>query len=232
MLTQDTFTTNRPNPTVLHMNYEEFLTWSNEDVHAEWNNGEVIIQMPAKLVHQLIVDFLHKLLGFYADLFDLGKVITAPFETKLTPTGAAREPDLLVLTKANLSRLTADRVQGAPDLVIEIISTSSVKIDRKDKFKDYQAAGVREYWIIDPRPHKQRADFYRLDETNSYELYATEEDEQVFSEVLTGFWLRPAWLWQADEINPWTCNLENEAVIAKVWEQMQKIGPQHLSRLG
>jgi hypothetical protein len=54
-------------------------------------------------------------------------------------------------------------------------------------------------------------------------LYATEEDEQVFSEVLTGFWLRPAWLWQANELNPWTCNLEIERVMAAVQEQMQNM---------
>jgi len=222
MLVKDTIAS-PPNPTVFQMSYEEFLAWSDEDIHAEWNHGEVIIQMPAKLVHQLIVDFLYELLSFYARLFGLGKVITAPFEVKLTPTGAAREPDLFVIIKENLARLTEDRLVGAPDLVIEIVSTSSVKIDRKDKFKDYQAAGAREYWIIDPRPHKQRADFYRLDEMNVYELYATEEDEQVFSEVLTGFWLRPAWLWQANELNPWNCNLENEGVMEAVQEQMQSM---------
>jgi len=40
---------NHPFPPVLNMNYQEFLEWANEDVHAEWVNGEVIIQMPAKL---------------------------------------------------------------------------------------------------------------------------------------------------------------------------------------
>jgi Uma2 family endonuclease len=220
-----TTATNLSTRTHLKMSYEEFLAWSDEDTHAEWNNNEVIIQMPAKLVHQQIVDFLNKLLGFYADLFQLGKVITAPFEVKLTFTGAAREPDVFFIATKNLPRLTEDRLQGPPDLVIEVISTSSVKIDRDDKFKEYQAAGAREYWIIDPRPQKQRADFYRLTEKGVYQLYATEEDEQVASQVLTGFWLRPAWLWQADVLNPLTCSFEIAGVIEAVKQQMQKVAP-------
>jgi Uma2 family endonuclease len=54
---------------------------------------------------------------------------------------------------------------------------------------------VREYWIIDPRPGRRRADFYRLDDAGDYELFATDEDDRVESAVLPGFWLRPSWLW-------------------------------------
>jgi len=102
----------------------------------------------------------------------------------------------------NLNRLTEDRLEGPADLVIEIVSEHTVHNDRDDKYKEYQAAGVREYWIIDPRLDKQRADFYSLDETGLYSLFATEDDERVESKVLSGFWLRPDWLWQADTLNP------------------------------
>ncbi len=53
---------------------------------------------------------------------------------------------------------------------------------------------MSEYWVVDPRPGRNRADFYRLDASGEYELYATDEDERVVSEVLPGFWLRPSWL--------------------------------------
>jgi len=56
---------------------------------------------------------------------------------------------------------------------------------------------VREYWLIDPRPRKERADFYWLNESGEYQLLGTEDDERVESRVLPGFWLKPAWLWQA-----------------------------------
>jgi Uma2 family endonuclease len=205
------------------MSYEEFLTWTNEDTHAEWSNGEVIVQMPATLVHQLMVGFLLRLLSPYTRLFELGKVIMAPFEVKLTPTGSSREPDLLFLAKENLSRLTEDRLEGAPDLVIEVISKSSVKIDRDDKLKEYQAAGVREYWIIDPRVGKQRMDCYRLDDQGIYYLYAMEDTEVVASQFIQGFWLRPEWLWQAENLNPLTCLLQMEGMMEKVTEQMNLV---------
>ena len=95
--------------------------------------------------------------------------------------------------------MTEERLVGPADLIIEIISDDSVYRDRYKKFQEYRDAGVREYWVIDPRPNKQRSDFFRLDEAGEYELYATEDDERVTSHVLAGFWLQSAWLWQADE---------------------------------
>ncbi len=79
----------------LCMSYEEFLAWADEDTRAEWGNGEVIVFMPPKDRHQDIVTFLVALLRLFADFFNLGKVRTAPFEMKFSPTGSAREPDIL-----------------------------------------------------------------------------------------------------------------------------------------
>ena len=208
---------NEVKPARLKMSYEEFLTWSNEDTHAEWVNGEVIIHMPPKNIHQATLGFLYELLSLFVHLFNLGKVRIAPFEVKLKSSGSSREPDIFFISKENLDRLTEDKLVGPADLIIEIISTDSVRRDRDDKFKEYQEAGVREYWIIDPRPGKQRADFFRLDETNNYALFATEDDEHVSSYVLPNFWLIPAWLWQADTLDPLTiffemCGLSTEHI--------------------
>jgi Uma2 family endonuclease len=187
--------------TRLRMSYEEFLQWAGEDTHAEWVDGEVIIHTPPKDIHQATVRFLHRLLGLFVDLFNLGKIRIAPFEIKLEPGGPSREPDLLFIAKENLERLT-ERLTGPADLIVEVISEDSVRRDRDDKFREYGAAGVREYWIIDPRPGKQRADFFRLEEGGAYRLFATEDDARAESQVLPGFWLRPAWLWEADEGDP------------------------------
>jgi Uma2 family endonuclease len=66
----------------LLMSYEEFLAWAGEDVHAEWVNGEVIVQMPPKEIHQNLIGFLHVLLRLFVQLFNLGKVYNAPFEMR------------------------------------------------------------------------------------------------------------------------------------------------------
>ncbi len=216
-------------PTRLRMSYEDFMAWSDEDTHAEWilldssRYGEVIVHRPPKDIHQAVVGFLYELLGMFVRLFDLGRVRIAPLEVKLKPGGSSRVPDIFFVAQANLDRLTQNRMNGPPDLVIEVVSDDSVKRDRDDKFGEYRDAGVREYWITDPRPDKQRADFYRLDESGAYRLYATEDDERAASQVLPGFWLRPEWLWQADILNPLTCSFEIEGVIQAVTEQIKRV---------
>ncbi len=58
----------------LRMTYEEFLAWANEDVHAEWIDGEVFVHMPPKDPHQRIVGFLQALLTLFVELLGLGAV--------------------------------------------------------------------------------------------------------------------------------------------------------------
>jgi Uma2 family endonuclease len=207
-------------PTSLKMSYEAFLTWADEGVRAEWVNGEVIVHKPTKPIHQITLQFLYELIVLYTRLFSLGKVLLAPIEMKLKQS--SREPDLLFVATQNISRLTKDKVLGSADLVVEIVSTESVHRDRRDKFKEYRDEGVREYWIIDPRPGKQRADFFYLDEEGDYVLFATEDDEWITSKVLPGFGLRPAWLWQVDDLNPLTCGLEIEGVVEALQAQISQ----------
>jgi Uma2 family endonuclease len=176
------------------MSYEEFLAWASEDTHAEWVDGEVIVQMPPKSPHQTLIAFLDRLLGLFAEVFDLGRLLVAPFEVKL-PAGVSREPDLLFVAKAHLDRLTPERIVGAPDLIIEIISDDSVKRDRVDKFDEYEAAAVAEYWIIDNRPGRQQAHFYQLASNGQYQRVLVETDGVYRSAVVPGFWLRVEWLW-------------------------------------
>jgi len=205
----------------LKMSYEEFLQWADEDTHAEWVEGEVIVHMPPKDIHQTTSGFLYWLLRSFVDLFNLGKVVIAPFEVKLKPDGPAREPDIFFIAQENLNRLTEERFVGPPDLIIEIISKESAHRDRHQKFNEYCQAGVREYWLIDSRPHKQGADFFYLNEQNEYELFATEEDERVESRVLPGFWLRPDWLWRVETLNPLTIFFENMGGMSS--EQVKEI---------
>jgi Uma2 family endonuclease len=189
-------------PQRLRMTYEEFLAWAGEDTRAEWVNGEVIIHMPPKDRHQALLWFLSTLLGLFVSLFKLGKVRFSPFEMKLGPEGPSREPDLLFISNAHLDRLTEDRLDGPADLVVEIISDDSVTRDRVDKFDEYEAAGIPEYWIIDPRPTRQRASFFQLDERGQYQAVPVGADGVYRSKILPGFWLRVDWLWAEELPSP------------------------------
>ena len=82
-------------PLRFKMSYEAFLEWADEDTHAEWVDGEVIVSMPARKMHQAIIRLLLQLPGLFVDLFDLGQVYAAPFEMKAQPEGSSRKPDIL-----------------------------------------------------------------------------------------------------------------------------------------
>ena len=182
------------------MSYEAYLRDEHE-ARMEWVGGEVVVYMPPKAEHQRIVEFLYTLLNLFVQLSKLGLVRVAPFEVKLWAEGPSREPDIFFVAQNSLGKLSPERFSGAPELVVEVISPGSLYIDRNAKFKEYERAGVREYWLIDSRPDKTSADFFRLGDTDRYDLFATETEEVVTSAVVEGFELRPEWLWDAS-VNP------------------------------
>ncbi len=188
----------KPAPTEkerLRMTYEEFMAWADEDVHAEWVDGEVIVHLPPKDRHQNIVGFLYTILRLFVDFFKLGQVRTAPFEMKLAPDGPAREPDILFVAKEHLERLTEDRVVGPADLVVEVVSADSVRRDQVEKFAEYERYGVREYWLVDSRPGRRWAEFWVRDEEGRFQAVDVGEENVYRSTVIRGFWLRLEWLW-------------------------------------
>jgi Uma2 family endonuclease len=75
-------------------------------------------------------------------------------------TAVAGSQRMTFVAKANASRLTEKRLEGPADLVIEVVSDDSVERDYDEKFIEYQDCGVQEYWIVDPRPRRNRALFY------------------------------------------------------------------------
>jgi Uma2 family endonuclease len=183
------------------MSYAEFLDQIGEDVHAEWVNGEAIVFGPPNTRHQTVVILLAALLTNFVRYFQLGRVLVAPYEMKIAPEGNSREPDILYIANANAERITDKRLDGPADLLVEVISDSSVARDRSDKFYEYQAAGVREYWIIDPRAGYERVDFWVLDPHGRYRPVPV--DDGIYrSTVIPDFWLNVHWLWTEDAPDP------------------------------
>ena len=187
------------------MSYETYREVASETRIMEWANGEAILHMSASTLHQIIVAFLTKLLGYYLDSADVGTLYVAPLEVKFGEDSSAREPDIFIVANDNLGTFENARFVGAPDIAIEIISRSSITIDRVDKFIEYRAAGVREYWLIDPRPNHHSAEFYTLTDDGAYEQVEPTGDGVFYSTVLPDFWLDINWLWQ-DEL-PNTLNV-------------------------
>ena len=80
---------------------------------------------------------------------DLGWVFNPPFDVLFSRTEVV-QPDLIFVSKERENIITDANIQGAPDLVVEILSPSSTRRDWQDKFTMYERHGVREYWLISP----------------------------------------------------------------------------------
>lgn len=182
----------RPKPAG-KVSYEEFLRLY-DSTHAEWVDGEIIMGQPPTFDHQADSDFLTALLRLYVEARDLGVFVSAPFQMRLKKQKSGREPDLLFVAKANANRIKQNYLDGPADLVIEIISPESVGRDRGEKFVEYEAAGIREYWLIDPQ--RKQAEFYGLDDENRYQLLTSGREGTFYSKVIEGFYLKIEWLWQ------------------------------------
>jgi Uma2 family endonuclease len=133
-------------------------------------------------------------LTVFIETYDLGWLCSAPFNMHIPSLNHGREPVILFVTRERQHIIQHSHLSEAADLVIEIVSPESVGRDRGEKFVEYETAGVREYWLIDP--DRQQAEFYQLDETGRYHLAAIDDDGCFHSTILPNFWLQVDWFWQ------------------------------------
>lgn len=101
--------------------------------------------------HQFVVYKLARMLGEYVEERQLGVVIGAPFEVHLHESSRPLQPDILFLTNDQKLNPGAQNFAGAPTLIVEVISPSSIRLDRQTKFDAYERAGVLEYWLVNPK---------------------------------------------------------------------------------
>jgi Uma2 family endonuclease len=185
------------------ISYEDFLE-AYDGVRAEWVDGKVVEMTPQTDRHLLISGFLYKALSGFVELKGLGGLVAqAGFQVKLGPR-VGREPDVFYLTSEHTHRFKRTFVDGPVDLAIELISPDSRVRDRREKFQEYQQAGVAEYWIIDP--DAETVEVFRL-ASGAYEPVALGDPPRVTSEVIPGLWIDPSWMWAAKP-NEWAAYRE------------------------
>ena len=174
------------------ISYEDFLREYMGEF-AEWVDGKVETMSPITVLHDEIDIFLLRLLTDYAEERELGKVLHAPFQMRLRALRRGREPDIMFVKNENLSRLTNTFFDGPADLAIEIVSLESRTRDYETKFGEYEAGGVREYWIIDAV--ERHAAFWTLQD-DRYVSLLSGGNGILRSHAVEGFWFDVNWLWQ------------------------------------
>ncbi|MCB8991710.1 MAG: Uma2 family endonuclease [Ardenticatenaceae bacterium] len=121
---------------------------------------------------------------------NLGQVFVSPIDVNLADMRTVVQPDLLYIAADRLNIIEEQKIEGAPDLVVEILSPGTAVNDRIHKFKAYAQAEIKEYWLIDPNDcaietHVLRGNAYAL-------LDKFQRDQPTRSEVLPGFSIKPA----------------------------------------
>jgi Uma2 family endonuclease len=170
---------------------EEYMEKYAENF-CEWVNGVVIKMSPVHIDHDALFRFLIRLFEMYFALKPVGQFVVAPFVMWMN-TKSRREPDLQIILNQHLDRLKPTYIEGAADICIEIVSPGSVEIDYGKKFKEYEQAGVGEYWILDPL--RQDALFYRRNDQNVFQRHNTDADGSYATPLLPQFTLHVPTLW-------------------------------------
>ena len=146
---------------VVKFTYEDYRT-TPADKRYELLDGDLIMVPAPNLKHQKVQRRLGQRLGQFIEERELGEFFFAPCDVVLSDTDVV-QPDLLFVSREREHLLSGgENVQGAPDLVIEILSPATADRDRGYKRELYGRHGVTEYWLVDPiaetvSVHRQRA---------------------------------------------------------------------------
>jgi len=167
--------------------YADYVRWElGERERCELIDGVPYMMAPAPSAwHQEAVGNLFSIIRRFLKGKPC-KVLISPIDVCLYGEGdmddTVVQPDIVVI--CDESKLDEQRCNGAPDIAVEIISPSSDKFDRIRKFRKYEHAGVREYWIVDPRDYTAEINIL---ENGKYKTEKYGENDVIKSTVLNGF---------------------------------------------
>ncbi|MBX6332788.1 MAG: Uma2 family endonuclease [Gemmatimonadaceae bacterium] len=134
------------------MTAEELLVYSGAE-YCELVRGELVIYEPPSFRHGAAVMAIAAPLAAYVKQRALGTVVVESGCVLQRAPDTVRGPDISFVSRARLSPDQIDEtyLEGAPDLVIEVLSPSNTRRQIREKVADYLAAGARLIWVVDPR---------------------------------------------------------------------------------
>jgi Uma2 family endonuclease len=153
---------------------EQFLSGEETSQPRHLLDGEIFEMDSPTPNHQLIA---FRIIGVLMPLLKTGDLFFAPLDVQLDDLNVVQPDIFWIAPDSKMAAITAKRVVGAPDLIIEILSPSTASFDRKHKFKLYETHGVRELWLVDPEVglvevwHRVDDKFTRLDIYESGETF-------------------------------------------------------------
>ena len=169
--------------TTRRLTYEDYANMPDDERY-ELINGELIMAPGPNMPHQNSQAKLGRWLLPFVDERNLGRVYFSDTDVVLSDTEVVK-PDLLFISKEREDIIAYDNIQGAPDIVVEILSPSTSRRDWNDKRELYAAHGTREYFILDP---SNKIVWRLTPKDGALEIEQTYyEGDTVTSTVLEGF---------------------------------------------
>lgn len=168
---------------------DDFLDWLSPERQADLIDGEVFMHSPVSIRHADLLNFVDRLLGTYIDRKKLGFLYREVVAVRLASRNVFL-PDLVFVRQDRSPIIRESHIDGAPDLVVEVLSNRTADRDVGPKFSAYEEHGVTEYWVLDPETLAHR--FYRRDGEILVE-YADGAD-LIDSRTVPGFFLKREWL--------------------------------------
>lgn len=146
--------------------------------------GELVLTPAPTSYHQIISMQLVSKMVAYVTEKNLGIVLYAPVDVYLEET-ETYQPDIIFFSRERLPIIKPEKIEGAPDLVVEILSPTTAYYDLRKKYRIYEKHGVREYWLVDPE--EKSIQVFTLAEGKFKLDQEVEEEGSVCSRVIDGF---------------------------------------------
>src|SRR3989442_3860861 len=131
------------------LTYEDYCGLPDDGLRYEIIDGMLFAEPSPRRAHQKAVGNLFAILHAHVRAHDLGEVYVAPFDVILDPRTVV-VPDLVFAARDRLDIVAERGVEGAPDLLVEVLSPGTARRDRVRKLNAYARHGVRHYWLVDP----------------------------------------------------------------------------------
>jgi len=170
---------------------ERYFTEAPEEGFYELKDGELIMHSPVSMEHQDVAAFLFTILRACSSARGAGRVFAGPAVLRLVE-GLDREPDIFFVASSRLDQIHHQYTEAPVELVVEVTSEGSESRDVEDKREEYEAAGILEYWVVDPTArrvlvHRRRAGRFERQDIS---------EGRLESQTMPGFWIQVEWLWQ------------------------------------
>jgi Uma2 family endonuclease len=167
--------------------YEDYLRLPADGRRYEVIRGFLYVTAAPAYDHQYSVAQFSRLLGNFVMDRNLGVVLTAPFDVKLPDIADPVQPDVVFFRSGNQPRKGDKFFEGTPDLVVEVLSPTTRRLDQKVKLEAYRDAGIPEYWMVDPWKEIIILQGLSADRREYVEIGRGSRGERVRSSVLPGF---------------------------------------------